>query len=141
MCRGVAADPATSAGRARCRGCCAAGREGEEVIIWNMEDGDSFKILKTNIRDVDNTVESISFSPDGKYIATGNSDKTVKIWDVNGGTVIRTLEGHRNSVNSLSFSADGRFIVSGSRDKTVRIWNITKSFDGKRKRKSKRRLF
>ena len=106
-------------------------QEGEEVIIWNVEDGDSFKILKTNIRDVDNTVESISFSPDSKYIATGNSDKTVKIWDVNTGTVIRTLEGHRNSVSSLSFSADGRFIVSGSRDKTVRILKLT---DGRRRR-------
>lgn len=119
----------------------SSGREGEEIIIWNMEHGDVFKILKTNIRDVDNTVESISFSPDSKYIVTGSSDKTVKLWDINKGNVIRTLEGHRNSVNSLSFSADGRFIVSGSRDKTVRIWDITKSFDGKRKRKSKRRLF
>jgi WD40 repeat protein len=114
----------------------SSGREGEEVIIWDMENGDSFKILKTNIRDVDNTVESISFSPDSKYIVTGSSDKTVKLWDVNEGTVIRTLEGHRNSVHTLSFSADGRYIVSGSRDKTVRIWDIT-SFDGRKRKKYK----
>jgi len=117
----------------------SSGREGEEVIIWNVENGELFKILKTNIRDVDNTVESISFSPDSKYIVTGNSDKTVKLWNVNEGTVIRTLEGHRNSVNSISFSADGRFIASGSRDKTVRIWNITSFTDGRRRRRSKKR--
>lgn len=112
----------------------SSGREGEEVIIWNVENGELFKILKTNIRDVDNTVESISFSPDSKYIVTGNSDKTVKLWNVNEGTVTRTFEGHRNSVNSISFSADGRFIASGSRDKTVRIWNITSFTDGRRRR-------
>lgn len=117
----------------------SSGREGEEVIIWNVEDGELFKILKTNIRDVDNTVDSLSFSPDSKYIVTGNSDKTVKLWNVNEGTVIRTLEGHRNSVNSISFSADGRFIASGSRDKTVRIWNITSFTDGRRRRRSKKR--
>lgn len=119
-------------------GGISSGREGEEVIIWNVENGELFKILKTN-NNVDNTVLSISFSPDSKFIVTGNSDKTVKLWNVNEGTVIRTLDGHTNIVNSLSFSADGRFIASGSKDKTVRIWDITSFTDGRRKRRSKKR--
>jgi WD40 repeat protein len=120
-------------------GGISSGREGEEVIIWNVENGELFKILKTNNNDVDNTVLSISFSPDSKFIVTGNSDKTVKLWNVNEGTVIRTLDGHTNIVNSLSFSADGRFITSGSKDKTVRIWDTTSFTDGRRRRRSKKR--
>jgi WD40 repeat protein len=54
-------------------------------------------------------VYSISFSPDGKYLASGSGDTTIKIWEVGSWKLIKTLEGHSNSVYSVSFSPDGKF--------------------------------
>ncbi|GKU13444.1 unnamed protein product, partial [Fusarium langsethiae] len=70
-----------------------------------------------------NSVNSVVFSADGKRIASGSRDETVKIWDAATGTCEQTLEGHGNSVNSVVFSADGQRIASGSDDETVKIWD------------------
>nr|WP_229424505.1 hypothetical protein [Moorena producens] len=49
-------------------------------------------------------VRNVSFSPDGKLLASGSSDKTVKLWQVEDGKLLQTLEGHRSLVRSVSFS-------------------------------------
>ncbi|KAI3571439.1 hypothetical protein IWW34DRAFT_291909 [Fusarium oxysporum f. sp. albedinis] len=67
-------------------------------------------------------INSAVFSNDGKLIASGSRDNTVKIWNVATGAEERTLEGHANSVNSVVFSNDGKLIASGSSDNTVKIW-------------------
>ena len=68
---------------------------------------------------------SVAFSLDGKRLASGSWDKTVRIWSVEdpkAGPVL--LRGYGNSVTSVAFSPDGRTLASGSRDKTVRIWKL-----------------
>ncbi|KJU86571.1 repeat-containing protein [Candidatus Magnetobacterium bavaricum] len=70
-------------------------------------------------------VRSVSYSPDGKFIASGSFDNTVKIWDTSMGVLLRTLSGHDNWVKSVSYSPDGRFIASGSFDNTVKIWDAS----------------
>src|SRR5712692_5744528 len=62
-------------------------------------------------------VSSIAFSPDGRLIASGSGDKTVKLWDVATGNQLRSLEGHAERVSSVAFSPDGRVIASASMDK------------------------
>ncbi|ARI81869.1 WD40 repeat domain-containing protein [Microcystis aeruginosa] len=69
-------------------------------------------------------VNSVSFSRDGKTLATGSDDGTIKLWDVETGQEIRTLSGHNGKVNSVSFSPDGKTLATGSEDKTIKLWNV-----------------
>jgi energy-coupling factor transporter ATP-binding protein EcfA2 len=71
------------------------------------------------------SVNSVSFSPDGKTLASGSYDKTIKVWNLETGKEIRTLNGHSNTVNSVSFSPDGKTLASGSHDKTIKLWNLS----------------
>ena len=65
---------------------------------------------------------SVCFSLDGRRLASGSDDSTVRLWDVETGACVRTLEGHGSPVLSVCFSPDGRMVASGSGDQTVNLW-------------------
>src|SRR5882724_7512154 len=67
-----------------------------------------------------NSVDSVAFSADGKTLASGSKDKTIKLWEVATGRGLRTLAGHSDEVRSLGFSMDGRTLASGSMDNTIK---------------------
>jgi WD40 repeat protein len=69
------------------------------------------------------SVNSVAFSPDGKVVASGSDDHTVRLWDAGTGVALQTLKGHSSSVYSVAFSPDGKVVASGSRDHTVRLWD------------------
>ena len=72
-------------------------------------------------------VHSLSFSPDGRKLASGGSyndtEKTVKIWNVADGSLERTLIGHTSGSNSVAFSPDGKLLASAGADGTLRLWD------------------
>lgn len=63
----------------------------------------------------------VLFSPDGKMLATGSGDTTVRVWDLNTETPRFTLKGHRNWVQHVAFSPDSQLLISGGMDKTVSL--------------------
>jgi len=71
-------------------------------------------------------VNIICFSPDGKLMASGSDDNTIKLWDTAQWKEIKTLMGHDDYVDSVCFSPDGKLLASGSDDNTIRIWDIEK---------------
>jgi len=68
-------------------------------------------------------VASSTLSSDGQFALSGSWDRTMRLWDLNTGSAVRTFQGHTKDVNSVAFSGDNRQIVSGSRDKTIKLWN------------------
>jgi hypothetical protein len=85
--------------------------------LWDIETGKEKKTLAGQ-------VYSVSFSPDGKTLASASWDNTVKLWDIETGKEKKTLAGHSSAVTSVSFSPDGKTLASASWDKTVKLWDI-----------------
>lgn len=69
-------------------------------------------------------VISVTFSFDGKYLATGSVDTTVRLWDVSSGKLIRILEGHSAEVGGLAFSPDRKLLLTSSEDGMLIIWDV-----------------
>jgi WD40 repeat protein len=72
----------------------------------------------------DDPVFSVSWSPDGKTLASASADTTVKLWEAGTGKEQATLKGHTAAVSSVSWGPDGKTLASASFDKTVRLWDV-----------------
>jgi ribosomal protein L22 len=68
-------------------------------------------------------VNSVAFSPDGKWLLTGSDDKTARLWDAATGAEVRTFSGHTDQVWDVAFSPDGKEVLTGSADGTAKLWD------------------
>lgn len=68
-------------------------------------------------------VLNVRFSPDGKLLASCGTDRFMKTFAVDTGTVVRNFEGHTHHVQSVAWSADGRTLVTAGSDLALKVWN------------------
>ena len=99
--------------------CVGASKEG--VIFAGNESGevwcsDGRKIVAHSM-----AVNTVSFA--SGRVATASNDRLAKVWDVESGSLIHTLKGHRGWVSSAAFSNDGCLLVTSSFDKYMRVWD------------------
>ncbi len=73
--------------------------------------------------DIYNAVNDIAISPDGRLVAAGTKDRTVRVFDLASGELVTSLRGHGGFIEGLAFSPDGTVLASASEDTTVGLWN------------------
>jgi WD40 repeat protein/energy-coupling factor transporter ATP-binding protein EcfA2 len=79
--------------------------------------------LQMTLAGHDGPVTAVTFSPDGRFIATGSSDTSVRLWDAATGQTLFTLQDHERAVNDVAFSPDGSRLVSAGEDGRLVVWN------------------
>ena len=89
------------------------------VQLWDVATGREIASIKGHGRGV----SKVAFSRDGKLLASGATDSTIKIWDVATQKELRTLSGHTSPIESIDFSPDGRLLASASDDGSTFIWD------------------
>jgi serine/threonine protein kinase len=71
-----------------------------------------------------NAIATIAIHPNGRSVASGGYDTSIKIWHVGTGALISSLSGHHQPVMCLAFSREGSQLISGSVDDTIKVWNL-----------------
>jgi WD40 repeat protein len=71
-----------------------------------------------------NGIWSIAFTPDGEFLATGDLDSKLCLWDIKDGRQLLNLKGHSTWVLSIAFSSNGQTMISGGSDNQVQVWDV-----------------
>ncbi len=72
----------------------------------------------------DNSVDSVCFTTDGRFLLSGSKDRTLRLWETATGNLIRHFTGHQGEVRAVAVLPDNKRALSASSDKTVRLWNL-----------------
>jgi len=96
-----------------------------KVVLWDMESGAVLRTLEGHT----GMVEQVSFSPDGKILASGGYGGEVRLWDFRTGTLMgftsRGQGDDRKTITSMTFSPGGKMLVSGDDTGTIKTWRLT----------------
>jgi WD40 repeat protein/tRNA A-37 threonylcarbamoyl transferase component Bud32 len=106
----------------------ASGSWDNTIKLWDVNTGREIRTLIGHA----NWVNSVAFSPDGKFLASGSADCTIKLWQVHTGIEIQAFRGHSDSVSSVAYSPrtpatnskDRQLVASGSNDYTIKLWQV-----------------
>jgi WD40 repeat protein len=91
-----------------------------KILIWDTETGAELRALEAHT----STISAVSYSPEGRWLASAGADTLVYLWDAASGARVHTLAGHSQPVASLAFSPDGQTLASGGYDNEIRLWDV-----------------
>jgi WD40 repeat protein len=99
------------------------------VCFWEIPSGRPVRVVRLEPEPSEGQAPSsdvmgMAFSPDGKFLAVGMEDATVRLIETAAGHEIRRFTGHRMGVRAVAFSPDGRTIASAGYDSSVRLWDV-----------------
>lgn len=120
------------------------GGEGPPLAAWSVDDKYLMTIGNNNWQDVYNIqvwdtvsgemtgsleghecfLQTVTWSPDGKYLVSGDDSGVIKLWDGITWEFIKDLDHHRDAVTSIAWSPDNLFMASASIDGTLKIWQV-----------------
>ncbi|MBI3890583.1 MAG: WD40 repeat domain-containing protein [Candidatus Wallbacteria bacterium] len=83
--------------------------------------------MRVDLRAKDAVLSASALSPDGKWLATSDGEKCIRLWAIPPAApapAALLLEGHTAPVLTLAFSADSRFLASGAADDCARVWDV-----------------
>jgi WD40 repeat protein len=127
----------------RCAAISADGRRAlasshdQMVHVWNVDSGNPLRAPAMH----PSIVTGVALTADGRWGATGGgtglnpktgggislrTDTVIRLFNMDTGKEVRTLEGHTGAIMGLTFSADGRYLLSGACDTTMRLWRWAK---------------
>ncbi|KAG0047029.1 Target of rapamycin complex subunit lst8 [Gryganskiella cystojenkinii] len=105
------------------------------VCIWDVQQdcrgyGDGHKWTKPiiTLRGHTATVTKAAFSPNGQWIATSSSDRSVRLWEARTGALVSVMNGHSHEVENVAFLND-QMIISCGKDRTTRFWQLSNSIE------------
>jgi WD40 repeat protein len=98
-----------------------AATEDGELKLYEVPAGKLIIDIKSAHSDI---VYGVSFSPDDKMLATCGADKFVKVWEVPGGKLVKSFEGHTHHVLDVGWKSDGKLLASAGGDNVVKVWNF-----------------
>ena len=104
----------------------AATRPDGAIRLWGTN-GSPGALLRGH----DGLIHELSWSTNGRWVASAGEDSTVKVWDSNTGKLIHSFRGHTGLVNSLAFTLDGQRLVTGSRDGKLKFWDVAQLGDAR----------
>ncbi|RKU09975.1 hypothetical protein C6501_14275 [Candidatus Poribacteria bacterium] len=106
-----------------------------KIRLWDAATGRQLSIFKAKSKfagisrqepEPQKGVNAIAFSSDGKTVASGHDDNTVRLWRTDSSTEIATLKGHTGRINTVIFSPNNTILASCSADKTILLWDVGK---------------
>jgi WD40 repeat protein len=94
------------------------------VELWNTRDWSLVRTIQGPGAGAPFQFAYLAFSPNGRRLATGSPDGTVRLWDVETGRQLHRMRGHTEWVLGVAFSPDGRRVASGGDFGIVRLWDV-----------------
>lgn len=77
-----------------------------------------------SITDDSSSSDAVASTAETKYAASAGRDKVIKIFEINSGSTVATLQGHDNWVRDIYFLPDGKHLISVSDDRAVKVWDL-----------------
>lgn len=105
----------------------ASGSDDKTVRIWSVKTGRREALPKKH----SGWVMSVSFSPDGRFLACGCANGNMIVWDISKKEIHFSKDDHKDRIGSVAFSQNGKYLASGSEDWTIKIYDtLTGEYKG-----------